>query len=81
MKHVAIIMVLTFLGCSKNDKDLVDSSNLNGQWIETQLRLDTLSFDFSDSLKIMNLKRGKELKDGYLLPKPKSGSYTYQLSV
>lgn len=80
MKHVLTTILLIFLGCSKNDNNLVDSSALKGQWIETESRLDTLSFESSENFEIMNLNRGKEMKDGYLLPKSGSGPYYYNLS-
>lgn len=79
MKYLLII-TLILSGCSKSDKDFADSSDLKGLWIETESRLDTLSFESWDKLEIMNLNRGKEMKNGFLVPKLGSGSYIYQLS-
>ena len=79
MKHVLILCVLTFLGCSKDGKDVVASSDLKGKWIETETRMDTLSFESLDNQDIMNLNRGKEIRDGNMLPKSGSGPYKYNL--
>ena len=79
MKYGLFLLVLTFLCCSKDDTKSLTSTNLKGKWIETGTRLDTLSFESLDNLDIMNLNRGKELRNGNLLPKPKSGPYTYKL--
>lgn len=66
------------LPCEDNS-DLVNSSNLKGKWIETQTRMDTLSFESLNDLAIMNLNRGKESQSGNLEPKPKSGPYEYKI--
>ena len=78
MKYGLIIFVFVFLSCSKDNSDLVNSSNLKGKWIETQTRMDTLSFESLDNLAIMNLNRGKESQSGNLVPKPNSGPYEYK---
>lgn len=80
MKYALIIFAFTFLGCSKDDTNIVTSSDLEGKWIETETRMDTLSFESLGNLEIMNLKRGKEIRDGNLLPKSGSGPYNYDLS-
>src|SRR5690606_11155050 len=79
MKYVPIIFVLVFLSCSKDNSDFVNSSDLKGKWIEIQTRVDTLSFESLDNLAIMNLNRGKEIRNGNLLPKLKSGPYEYKV--
>lgn len=79
MKYGLLLFVLAFLCCSKDDTKSLTSINLKGKWIETETRMDTLFFESLDDLDIMNLNRGKELKDGNLLPKPKSGPYRYKL--
>ncbi len=80
MKYGLLIFVLAYLGCSKDDANIVPSSELKGKWVETETRKDTLSFESLDNLEIMNLNRGKEISDGNLLPKPGSGPYKYKLS-
>ncbi|PXX22199.1 hypothetical protein [Arenibacter sp. ARW7G5Y1] len=79
MKYGLGLFVLTLLCCSQDDTKSLTSSNLKGKWIETVTRMDTLSFESLDNLDVMNLNRGKELKNGNLLPKPKSGPYRYEL--
>ncbi|MDL5515037.1 hypothetical protein QSE00_24720 [Arenibacter sp. M-2] len=71
MKYGLGLFVLTLLCCSQDDTKSLTSSNLKGKWIETVTRM--------DNLDVMNLNRGKELKNGNLLPKPKSGPYRYEL--
>nr|WP_299067364.1 hypothetical protein [uncultured Allomuricauda sp.] len=79
MKYGLLLLALTFLCCSADDTKSLTSTNLQGKWIETETRLDTLSFESWENLEIMNLNRGKEMKDGYLLPKSGSGPYNYIL--
>lgn len=79
MRYVLIIVVLIFLGCSKDDTKIMASSDLKGKWIEAESRMDTLYFETLDNLEIMNLNRGEEIKNGNLLPKPGSGPYEYTL--
>jgi hypothetical protein len=79
MKYGLIIFILVFFSCSKDDPGLVNSSELQGKWIETETRMDTLFFESLDNLDIMNLNRGKEIRNGNLLPKLKSGPYKYKL--
>lgn len=79
MKYGLIIFIIIFLSCSKDDVKIVSSSDLNGKWIETETRMDTLSFESLDNLEIMYLNRGKEIRDGNLLPKAGSGPYHYNL--
>ncbi|SDL20768.1 hypothetical protein [Kriegella aquimaris] len=79
MKYGLLLFVLTLLCCSKDDKQSLTSSDLKGKWIETETRKDTLFFESLDNLDFMNLNRGKELRNGNLLPKPKSGPYRYKL--
>lgn len=79
MKYVLIILILAFLCCSKDDTKSLTSANLKGKWIETETRLDTLSFESMENFEIMNLNRGKEIRNGNLLPKSGSGPYRYLL--
>lgn len=73
--------MLTLLGCVNDDNvDLSPSSDLSGKWIEMKTRTDTLTFESWDTMDVMNLRRGKEMRDGYLLPKAGSGPYEYKLT-
>ena len=80
MKYfVLLIISITTLSCDDSDNGIAPTDGLNGKWIEVKMRTDTLTFESWDDLKIMNLDRGVEFKDGYLLPKPGSGPYQYKL--
>ena len=80
MKYGLLIFVLVFLGCSKDEANIPTPNDLKGKWIELETRTDTLSFESLDNTEVLNLQRGKEMKDGYLLPKSGSGPYVYKLS-
>jgi len=76
MKNSLLIGLLFFLllSCEKNtvEKDLID-----GIWVESIHKMDTLVFDKHDPS--FELKRGTELRNGYLLPKYSSGTYSYEM--
>lgn len=60
------------MACEKND---VVSEGLEGNWIEASLRQDTIQFEAGSASFI--LRRGKELQNGFLLPKSGAGLYNY----
>lgn len=72
----SLIIVTLFLFCMGCKKNNVDLSTIDGVWIESSHKKDTLYFDSPNSL--FNLARGKELRGGYLLPKIYAGSYIYE---
>ena len=81
MKYELIILfILTLLSCSSDDTNVINSSDLKGKWIEVGTRMDTLFFESWENFDIMNLYRGKEIRNGHLLPKSGSGSYEYKLA-
>lgn len=74
-KLIFIVFILvTLISCDKND---IENSTLNGVWIETIHKADTLVFDNQHTGFILN--RGTEIRNGYLLPKYLSGSYMYEI--
>lgn len=73
------IFMLFLLSCSDDNMGITTSSDLNGQWIEVRTKTDTLTFESWDNLETMTLDRGKEVRDGQLLPKEDSGPYQYKL--
>ncbi len=81
MKYGLLLALLAFLSCSKDTTPNVPTSALKGKWVEVETRTDTLSFELMGDMEIMNLNRGKEIRDGGLLPKYKSGPYIYELKV
>lgn len=75
MKKTLIIVAL-FLFCISCKKNNVDLATVDGVWIESSHKKDTLYFDSSNSM--FNLGRGKELRGGYSLPKIYAGLYIYE---
>ena len=69
-----VFVLVTSTSCDKND---VENSTLNGVWIETIHKTDTLVFDNQYTGFILN--RGTEIRNGYLLPKYLSGPYMYEI--
>ncbi len=81
MKYTLIpILMLTLLSCSKDETNIATASDLKGKWVEIEMRMDTLSFESLDNFERMNLNRGKEIIEGYLLPKYASGPYEYEIT-
>ncbi len=82
MKYALILFALAFLSCSEEDTNTVTvtSSDLKGKWIEIETRTDTLSFELLGDSEMMILNRGKEIRNGFLLPKYNSGPYNYKLA-
>ena len=82
MKHgLMIIFTLALFGCENDDNvNKATSADLKGKWIEMKTRTDTLTFLSWDTMEVMNLRRGKEMRDGHLLPKSGSGPYEYKLT-
>jgi hypothetical protein len=56
------IFLVGIWSCS--DDDPVDSSGLNGKWIEVKTKTDTVSFEAFEDKKYMMLRRGKLLRSG-----------------
>lgn len=69
-----------FLSCSNDDANNEKSSDTKEKWVEAQSRRDTIYFERLDGLDLLHLNRGKEMKNGSLLPKVKSGPYEYRIT-
>lgn len=76
MKNSLLIGLLFILLVSCK-KDPVETASIDGTWVETTQRMDTLVFDHQHPF--FDLNRGKELRDGHLLPKYLSGPYLYEI--
>ncbi len=76
MKKLFLI-VLVFIVATSCDKENIEKSQIDGVWIETTHKTDTLVFENTHSG--MTLKRGTEIRNGYLLPKYSSGPYSYEI--
>lgn len=76
MKNSLFIGLLFFLlvSCEKNT---IEKAPIDGIWVETTQKMDTLVFD--NQHPSFNLNRGSELRNGYLLPKYSSGLYLYEI--
>ncbi len=73
-------IVLLQFSCNKEDDDL-NSKYLKGVWVHTDTKADTI--DFSNRMfmseKTFEVKRGKEIRNGYEFSKAGSGIYTYTI--
>jgi hypothetical protein len=56
------------------------STGLDGKWVDINNATDTLTFGPFGGQESMILERGKEMRNGFLLPKYGSGPYEYELS-
>src|SRR5512145_821856 len=70
--------LLIFLIACESHSEITDSE-LKGTWIEQADRMDTIDFTLFGSDIVLNLRRGSEFQNGYLLPKYGSGHYAYEL--
>lgn len=82
MRLMSVSLVLLLFACHQTDDEL-NSSMLKGVWVHTDTQTDTIDFDFGSHLPSLEnsfiLKRGKEIRDGYILPKWGSDIYTYRI--
>jgi hypothetical protein len=70
---VGFILIFT-MSCEKEN---FVPQRLQGTWIESVHKTDTIEFSSESELFILN--RGKEMMNGYMLPKPLSGLYSYKI--
>lgn len=78
MKHgLAVVLVTALFSCSNDN--LTTSIALEGNWVDIITRTDTLTFGLFGDRESLVLRRGKEVRDGFLLPKDGSGSYDYKV--
>ena len=69
-------VILISTSCEKN---YIENSTIAGVWVEASHKTDTLVFDNQTTELSLNLKRGTEIRNGYLLPKYLSGPYMYEI--
>jgi hypothetical protein len=76
MKNALLVgfILIFILSCKKEN---IVTQRLQGTWIESVHKTDTIVF--SSESKSFRLNRGKEMMNGYILPKPLSGPYYYEL--
>ncbi|RZK43202.1 MAG: hypothetical protein EOO90_04365 [Pedobacter sp.] len=66
-----LLICLSVISCKKKEDNLASLDNT--KWIESKERKDTISFTNG----MLKLDRGKQMTNGYLLPKFGAGIYTY----
>jgi len=72
--RVLLLPILFCMGCKEDD---IATPFISGTWIESVDKTDTLVF--SNNERFFTLNRGKEVRNGQLLPKYGSGIYLYVL--
>lgn len=79
MKYELLIILIALISCS--DDDSVTQVPLEGKWAEIINKMDTMTFGLLSlgGRASMTLSRGKEMRDGFLVPKPGSNWYEYEL--
>lgn len=76
MKNSFLIGLLFFLLLSC-EKSTIEKTPIDGVWVESIHKMDTLVF--CKQVHLFELKRGTELRNGHLLPKYLSGTYSYEI--
>jgi len=71
------IFLCVLSGCTEDHA--AGPTDLSGSWVEVNTLTDTLAFGTSGGEQYMVLGRGKEDKNGFILPKYGSGPYAYKL--
>lgn len=75
-KLIILIICIIIISCKKNEDKVL---SIDGKWIESTQQKDTLYFESSNLM--FDLRRGKELNNGNLIPKINSGLYMYETKV
>ena len=73
---IAFMACIAF-SCKKQKTAPVPAPETTTSWVESSSRKDTIVF-LSSELRMFELNRGKEMRNGYLLPKTWGGLYTYK---
>lgn len=76
MKKILFIALVLLISTSC-DKNNIENSTLDGVWVEVNHKTDSLVFDNQSTW--LNLNRGNEIRNGFLLPKYHSGPYMYEI--
>ncbi len=79
-RAIWIFLVVGAFACTESDNNPL-GKRLEGKWVDEVTKTDTLEFIvLEDRSTLMSLRRGREVINGYDLPKIGSGLYTYELS-
>lgn len=79
MKFGLLVIAIALIGCTNDDMNTLVA--LDGEWVEITTKADTLTFGQMGDKAAITLKRGNEIRDGFLLPKAGSGAYDYELQT
>ncbi|TXK18367.1 hypothetical protein FVR03_24125 [Pontibacter qinzhouensis] len=71
-----LALIGNMVGCKDNNEPTLP---LDGVWLEQSDRLDTIRFVRLDNGPYLSLDRGREIRNGEVLPKYGSGLYNYQI--
>jgi hypothetical protein len=79
----AILLIFLIAVSSCTDWDGSPTlSELEGKWVDQETKTDTLEFiRLEDGSALLRLGRGRELRNGYDLPKIGAGLYRFELKV
>lgn len=78
LKLILMMMIFFPFSCNKTE-DALNNEFLRGVWVHTETKTDTIDFNIDFSDKTFKLNRGKEVRNGYVLPKIGSDFYTYEV--
>lgn len=78
-KAITLILLIVVFSCADTSDQPLPLS-LEGQWVDQLTKTDTLEFlRLEDGSSLLNLRRGREMRNGHDLPKAGSGLYTFSL--
>lgn len=72
-----ILLALTLAACDEQVN--TTNSGLEGRWVNTSTNTDTLTFLQLAGENLITLERGKEIRDGAIVPKYGFGPYEYRM--
>lgn len=75
-------LTLLIISCSKDEfpDPSTLSKDLEGSWVETDTKTDTIIFGSSENSGLLWLHRGYEIRNGYRLPIIGSTGYFYEIA-
>lgn len=81
MKYgLILVLIISVLGCTDTSDEPLPLS-LEGKWVDQVTETDTLEFiRLEDGSSLMDLRRGREDRNGHNLPKMSAGLYIFTLS-
>jgi hypothetical protein len=79
MNKLSLLLILSFLSfsCEKHE---ITVSGLKGTWVEVDTKTDTIFFNRNNTYGLFILSKGREIRNGYLLPKIESGIFMFELN-